>query len=587
MKEEHLKDDFSRTSITSENIKLHAGPIAQSLEETLLKNEGLNTTARMFKKDGSLWTSDLKDQKMIEENMGWLDLTEDYKATVNEIDTFSEQIKKEGFTHVVLLGMGGSSLCSEVATETFGKKHGYPELLVLDNTAPKAILAIQQTIIPETTLFIAASKSGGTQETISFFQYFYNYLSDKGIAEPGENFIAITDQGTPLVKMAEEFAFRKTFINTPGVGGRYSVLSHFGLVPMSLMGIDIMEMMARAKRTRKLAESAQPTLHTSAVNLGTMLGVGQQAGKDKITFLLTKSIGAFGYWVEQLLAESTGKGGKGLIPIVGESQTKIANYSNDRVFIYIKLIEENDVELDDLVTKLIAANHPVVEIELVDRLDLGAAFYCWEIAAAIAGMVMNINPFDQPNVEQSKANTRALLKEWKEEGHFTRPASIATEEGILLSEANLSLNGNDLSAALQQFLQAAKSGRDYVALLPYFMLTEDRKSTLDHCRKLILQETKAATTLLGGPRYLHSTGQLHKGGPNTGLFIMLTANEPAEIKIPNQVFGFATLHEAQYLGDFNALEEKGRRVLLINFGSNLEDGLMILERALGNTHNRF
>jgi glucose-6-phosphate isomerase len=485
--------------------------------------------------------------------LGWLTLPDYFKKDSKNILDFAACIKEEGYTHAVLLGMGGSSLCSEVARETFGTADGYLQLLVLDNTSPEAILEMEKKINIEKTLFIVASKSGDTKETLCFFHYFYEKLKMQNDT-PGKNFIAITDDNTPLVKTAEQFNFRKVFINPPDLGGRYSVLSDFGLVPMSLMGIDIQTLLSSAKQMEDSCDGI-PAASNPGVSLGAVMGICQKHGKDKVTFVLSSSLSSFGLWLEQLLAESTGKEGRGLIPVNGEELGSPEVYGKDRVFIHIYHADDNK-ELDEIKLKFLEeAGHPVVRIKLASKIALGGEYYRWEIAVAIAGIIMGINAFVQPNVEESKKNTSHILEEWIKDGSFKEPQQPESSGDFV-----------------RNFIEQAKPN-DYIALLPYFLMTESRTKMLENWRQQMRDELKVATTLLNGPRYLHSTGQLHKGGPDTGLFIILTGDEEQDLAIPGEKFGFATLHRAQALGDFHSLEQKGRRVIHIHLGKNIDEGL--------------
>ena len=532
---------------------------------------------RLFNKDPYLWKTAPDQVKTIQEGLGWLNLPQDFTAKCDDLKTFTDKIKSEGFKHAVLLGMGGSSLCSEVARETFGTSDGYLKLLVLDNTEPEAILDVQNQVDLEKTLFIAATKSGGTMETLSFFKYFYEELKKKGAKNPGDNFVAITDDGSPLVKMATDYQFRRTFINPSDVGGRYSVLSYFGILPMALMGIDVKEMLARALQMETSCGAEIPAASNPGISLGTTLGICQKNGRDKVTFVMSSSISAFGYWVEQLLAESTGKEGKGLIPVNGETIGAPEVYGKDRIFIYMHLASDDSKNDEEKLKALEAAGHPVVRINVADKLALGGEYYRWEVATAIAGMVIGINAFDQPNVAESKKNTNNLLDEWKQKGDFQKPTNDFKigDYTVYAGNANAQLQGGKYSsveAVIEAFSDLAKPG-DYVAMLPYFMLTDERNKILQDWREKIRDKHKVATTLLNGPRYLHSTGQLHKGGPDTGLYLMIVGPNEKEIPIPGEKFGFATLHEAQSLGDYRSLNDKGRRLMLINIGDDIDKGL--------------
>ncbi|MEO6834148.1 MAG: bifunctional transaldolase/phosoglucose isomerase, partial [Chitinophagaceae bacterium] len=422
-REKLLADTFATQSISGASMGKKIAAAYPAMDERLAGR-------RLFEKDAFLWKTEADEAKMIRENMGWIGLPESSDKAIEAITAFATQIKSEGFSSVVLLGMGGSSLCSEVARESFGTGQGFPQLFVLDNTDPAAILQIQNEVDLKKTLFIAASKSGGTQETISFFRYFYKVMEDAGMENVGQNFIAITDAGSPLVKMAEDFHFRRTFLNPPGIGGRYSVLSDFGLVPMALMGVDIRKLMDSAKQMKDSCDGQIPAASNPGLSLGTTLGICQKNGRDKITFVMSKSITAFGYWVEQLLAESTGKEGQGLIPVNGESLASPDVYGNDRIFVQMVLKGDSVVDDEEKLKVLEQAGHPVVRIQIPNKLALGGEYYRWEIAVATAGIVIGINPFNQPNVEQSKANTRQILEGWKQAGHFEKQTPLVEDAGF-------------------------------------------------------------------------------------------------------------------------------------------------------------
>ncbi len=542
----------------------------------------------LFDKNPHLWVSDAEQVKEINQRLGWITLPDYYLEHAAEIIEFASQIKNEGYTYAVLLGMGGSSLCSEVAIETYGSKDGYPQLFVLDNTEPDAILDLENKIELDKTLFIAASKSGNTAETLSFFHYFYNQLEKKNRKNPGDHFIAITDGGTPLVKIAEQYKFKKVFVNPSDLGGRYSVLSAFGLVPMALMGIDIIALLTSAIQM-EMSCKAVPSAVNPGISLGAVLGIAQQHGRDKVTFILSTSISSFGFWVEQLIAESTGKEGLGLIPVSGERPGQPDVYGKDRIFIHMSLTTDHNTDDIAKVKALENAGHPIVRIELSNKLALGGEFYRWEIATAIAGEILKINPFDQPNVEESKKNTNLLLDGWVKDGAFKKSVPLLQTGDISIYagkkvESLASRNYNTAGDLVNSFTSQARAD-DYIAFLPFFMMTTSREEILQNWRHHLRDELKVATTLLNGPRYLHSTGQLHKGGPDTGLFILLIGDDEEALPIPESKFGFDILHQAQALGDFRSLDEKGRRVIRIHLGKDIDAGLNQLYQSVYNKHH--
>ncbi len=536
-----------------------------------------------------LLKKDADHVKEISHRLGWLTLPDHFAKNAEKIIAFAEKIKDAGFKHAVLLGMGGSSLCSEVARETFGTTPGFLQLLVLDNTDPAAILDIESKIDIQKTLFMVEIKTGFKKETLSFFQYFYHQLelknasSPQGLEDAGLNFIAITDDGTPLTKLATEYGFRKVFLNPPDLGGRYSVLSDFGLVPMALMGIDIKAILTSAKQMEDSCDGI-PAASNPGLNLGAVLGICQKHGRDKVTFVLSSSISSFGFWVEQLLAESTGKEGHGLIPVNGEILDAPEVYGNDRIFIHMYLPTDNN-DMDEIKLKILEdAGHPIVRISVADKTALGGEYYRWEIATAIAGIIIGINAFDQPNVEESKKNTNLLLERWNKEASFIIPEPALRMDNIsIYAGKRLAKIANAHHGSAGEFINsftAQAMPHDYIALLPYFLMTDYRTKILQTWRQQMRDELKEATTLLNGPRYLHSTGQLHKGGPGSGLYIILIGDEENELPIPGQKYGFATLHQAQALGDFQSLNDKGRRVILIHLGKDIDAELNKLHLSI-------
>ena len=566
---------------------ISCGKLKKEINEAYAAIDEKQMGKLLFAEDPYLWKADQQQLKEIKHRLGWLTLPDNFSENIEMLNAFALKIKGEGYTSAVLLGMGGSSLCSEVARETFGTAKGYLQLFVLDNTDPAAILALEKEIEIEKTLFIVASKSGGTEETISFFRYFYNKLEKKNKDEPGNNFVAITDDGTPLVKLAEQYKFRKVFINNPDLGGRYSVLSDFGLLPMTLMGLDIKALLANAKQMQDGCDGV-PAAINPGVGLGVVLGICQRHGRDKVTFVLSSSISSFGYWVEQLLAESTGKDGRGLVPVNGEKTGTPEIYGNDRVFINIYLVSDNNEADEKKLKALEEAGHPVVRIKLADKISLGGEYYKWEIAAAIAGLVIGINPFNQPNVEESKKNTSEILEGWVKQGSFKKSEPVLKDENVSVysgkeAEVLLVSYGESIGSFVNSFTSLAKPN-EYIALLPYFLMTDKRTKILQSWRQKMRDELKEATTLLNGPRYLHSTGQLHKGGPDTGLYIILIGDDDNDLAIPGEKFGFATLHQAQALGDFRSLDDKGRRVILVRLGKDIDEGLSKLYQSVNESN---
>ncbi len=567
--------------------QISVGILEKEITDAYVAADEKQLRKHLFDKDATLWVKDPAQIKEIKERLGWLSLADHFTENVENLISFSLKIKEEGYTDTVLLGMGGSSLCSEVAKETFGTTKSYLQLHVLDNTAPEAILELENKIALDKTLFIVASKSGNTKETLSFFRYFYSRLEKKKIVDPGNHFVAITDDGTPLIQIAKEYKFRKVFVNPADLGGRYSVLSDFGLVPMALMGIDIKAFLSNARQMKNICEIT-PVAVNPGISLGVVLGICQQHGRDKVTFVLSSSISSFGYWVEQLLAESTGKEGRGLIPVNGELPGSPEVYGSDRIFIHMYLADDNNAKDVEKIKALEEAGHPIVRIKLANKIALGGEYYRWEIATAVAGIVLGINAFDQPNVEESKKNTNLLLEEWTKEGTFKQlsPPGIQSENMTIYNGTNseklTAHNFKTVGDFVNGFTAQSKPA-DYIALLPYFMMTEHRTKILTTWREQLKSKLKTATTLLNGPRYLHSTGQLHKGGPDSGLYIILIGDEEKELAIPGEKFSFSVLHMAQALGDFRSLDDKGRRVIRIHLGKKIDEGLDKLYQSINDS----
>ncbi len=522
---------------------------------------------RLASKDPSLFTEDRSEYKKIANRLGWVDAPVKMLEQVQEIKAVVEAARRDRMKHVVLLGMGGSSLCPEVCANVFGEKSGYPQLVVLDTTAPEAIRAARSSMEINKAVFIVASKSGGTIETMSLYQYFRTELEATGLSNPGSHFIAITDPGTSLQKLAKKEKFRATFINPPDIGGRYSALSLFGLVPMALIGIDIERLLKRAIAFSKDMADLVPAQADASVRLGAILGVLAEQGRDKLTLVASDSLAPMGAWIEQLIAESTGKLGKGILPVDLEQPADLRKYGNDRLFVGIKLDGEEgkDTHLDALQ----GAGHPVVRITLADVYDLGAEFYRWEAATAIAGALLHINPFDEPNVSEAKANTNALLEEYHKQGEVPKPKSSFTEKDAAVtfgkSVAKQCGRARNLKDAVKCLAGTAEAG-DYISLLAFIPQTDANRKMLERAAATLRDRTGCPVTIGFGPRYLHSTGQLHKGGANNGIFVVIVDDPKRDVEIPGVDFSFGTLIRAQGIGDFRTLEHHERRAMLIDLG---------------------
>lgn len=501
---------------------------------------------RIWSKDPSLWKSDEDNAKIIRNSLGWLTVADEMVGVADELVEFAESIRARGFKHVMVCGMGGSSLCPEVLARTFGQQQGFPELLVLDSTDPDVIEAFKERIDIERCLFIIASKSGSTTEPNVFYKFWYDELSQRS-ENPGDNFIAITDPGSPLVKTAEELKFHRTFLNQADIGGRYSALSYFGMVPAALMGLDVRRFLDRAK------QASQPDVsENSALPLGVIMGECANAGRDKLTLVIDPSLETLGLWIEQLVAESTGKEGKGILPVNGETLGSPDVYGNDRLFVSISLGAVSKETKDKLDT-LAEAGHPVVHRELATVYRLGAEFFEWEFATACAGWRLHINPFDQPNVQEAKDATKELLESFVRRGRLDEHDKSADEDTTKL-------------------LSTIKPG-DYIAFLNFIEETPEIDRKFQEIRTQLRDATKCAVTVGYGPRFLHSTGQLHKGGPDTGVFFQVIASDQTDFPIPGEDYTFSILKQAQALGDFRALSKRGRRVISVVLSNSNFDAL--------------
>jgi transaldolase len=535
---------------------------------------------RLFAKNPSLWSLDGDEQHAIRERLGWLGSLEGFHSRITDVIAFADRVREGGFTHVVLLGMGGSCLAADVCRDTFGRTTGWPELLVLDSTDPSDIREVERTVDPPHTLFIVASKSGTTIETLSLYRYFWEAAS-RALSMPGSHFVAITDHATPLAKEAATRGFRRTFENPGDIGGRYSALSYFGLVPMALLGLDVARMLDRALVMQWSCGPFIPAGANPALHLAALLGLAARHGRDKVTWAPSRSLNAFATWAEQLLAESTGKAGRGLVPVAGEPPGSADVYGPDRLFVSIRELADDGAT--EFLQERSAEGHPVVEITLSDPLDIGAEFLRWEVATAVTGSILGINPFDEPNVAESKKNTTELLEQWNQHRSFREEGPLAADGFTVYAQPSQSwLLPEDVRSSesvLRQFLASARPG-DYVALLAYLPRTPSGHESLTSLRLWLRDHLQIATTLGYGPRYLHSTGQLHKGGPNTGLFLLITTDTSEDLVIPGQPYGFSTLQRAQALGDYRALVDKGRRVVRVHVDVDVESGIRHLTDAM-------
>jgi glucose-6-phosphate isomerase len=533
---------------------------------------------RIWQRDGTVWVSDPGEANRTPEltnRLGWLTIPESMYEGTKKLTNFANEIRTDGFRDVVLLGMGGSSLAPEVFMETFGNAGGYPSLTVLDSTHPVSVERIGKTVNLAKTLFLVSSKSGGTLETLSFFKFFYHAVNDvKG--NPGENFVAITDPGSRLEALAKEKGFRRVFSSPPEVGGRYSALTYFGLVPAALIGMDIDGLLDRAIHMVHATRGGMPLAENPGLSLGAALGELTLAGRDKVTFFASPGIAGFPVWVEQLIAESTGKAGRGIVPVVGERLGGPEDYGDDRFFVYLRLKGDQNDTLDKGFDRLKAASHPVVRILLDDKEGLGGEFFRWEMATAAAGAVLGINPFDQPDVEAAKTKAREFMAVFEQTGNVPVDTPAAVDGG---AEVYGVKKGATLEQGLTDFLIQTCPG-DYLTLMAYLPRTGETDEALDQIRLALRNRLRVATTVGYGPRFLHSTGQLHKGGGKQGLFIQITDQPETDVSVPGEPYGFGVLIAAQAMGDYQVLAERGRRVVRFHIRGDIARGLKRLARAL-------
>lgn len=537
---------------------------------------------RVWNKDASLWKNDPAHQAIIKNALGWLNVATQMRAQANELAEFGKAVKDAGFKSVVLCGMGGSSLCVEVLNRTLGSARGYPKLHVLDTTDPATILNLEKKIDPAATLFVIASKSGGTTETLDHYRYFWGRVSEKKGAAAGENFVAITDAGSGLDKTATEQNFRRIFRNPQDIGGRYSALSYFGMVPAALMGIDVAQLLDSAQEMMEACAASVPARQNPGEWLGVVFGTLGQHGRDKITIVTTPALASFGLWAEQLIAESTGKDGKGLVPVAGEPLGAPRVYGNDRLFVYLRREGDRALALDRKVAALEKAGQPVVRLKMDGQDDIGAEFFRWEFAVAIAGALLGIDAFDQPNVQESKDNTKRVLQVYEANGAFSTGEPAWQSSKVSIQWAQHPGGARNLRENIAAFLKQSQPG-DYVAFMAYVEQTAGSDAAFRLMRAAVRDTLKVATTLGYGPRFLHSTGQLHKGGENNVLAIQITADDAREIPIPGESYGFSVLKHAQAIGDWQALETHGRRALSIHLkrGGRLADVVGAVQAALG------
>jgi transaldolase/glucose-6-phosphate isomerase len=558
-------------------------PLSAAVKATAAEWQSGGEMKRLWQRDSTLWSG------TDEANwLGWLDIVDEQVAQQVQLQKLTKEVQQRGFQYVLLLGMGGSSLCPEVLRTTFGRLTYYPNLHVLDSTDPAQVKAFEHLIDIPKTLFIVSSKSGSTLEPNIFKQYFFERTKQAvGAVKVGGHFIAITDPGSKMQQVAEADRFLHVYFGRPSIGGRYSALSNFGMVPAAVMGLDTKKFLSRAAEMVRACGADVAVEQNPGAMLGIILGTAAHAGRDKVTIITSPGISDLGAWLEQLLAESTGKNGKGIIPVDRETLAPPDTYGNDRVFAYVRLESGVDADQDARISAIEKAGHPVVRLAIADTYDLGAEFFRWEIATAVAGSIIGINPFDQPDVEASKVATRNLTAEYEKTGSLPAEKPVIEEAGVKLftDERNAAelakAAAHDLSLAgyLKAHLGRITAG-DYFAVLGYIQMNAEHEQALEIVRHAVRDKKRVATCLGFGPRFLHSTGQAYKGGPNSGVFLQVTCDDSVELPVPGQKYSFGVVKAAQARGDFQVLAERGRRALRVHLGSNLKAGLATLQAVV-------
>ena len=552
-----------------------------AVDEILMDWEQSGKVSRLWNRDATLWTD--SDEASW---LGWLEIVEEQAHHLEALATHAKNVESGGYSDALLLGMGGSSLGPEVLSQTFGQQALHPRFHVLDSTDPAQVRAFEQRVDLSRTLFIVSSKSGTTLEPNALMLYFFDEVQHMVGSEAGTRFMAITDPDSRLEQKASEFGFLHVFHGVPDIGGRFSVLSHFGLVPAATMGLDVERLLASASRMVESCRQEASLEGNPGVLLGAILGAGWKQGRDKITLVASPGIADLGAWMEQLIAESTGKEGKALIPVDGEALIDAESYGADRVFVYLRLEGAVDDEQEAAIRRLEEAGHPVVTITLEDEYALGGEFFRWEFATAVSGSIMGINPFNQPDVEASKIATRRLTSAFESTGNLPPETPVHVEQGIkLFGDAQYAneLAGGEGDASLETYL-GAHLGKitdgDYFALLAYIEMCDEYAEELQAIRDLVLEWKGVATCVGFGPRFLHSTGQAYKGGPNTGVFLQITCDDGSDLSVPARQYTFGVIKAAQARGDFEVLTERGRRALRLHLGPNVKAGLQTLEQIL-------
>lgn len=560
-------------------MKLSLPPdLSKAVEAALDDWQASRKIEQLWARDASLWTDSGEDRWL-----GWLNIVDEQQKTNRRFANFAAEVKDAGFSHVLLLGMGGSSLCPEVLAKAFRNIEGFPQLHVLDSTDPAQVKAVENKIDISNTLFFVSSKSGTTLEPNIFKQYFFKRAQEVVDEETvGKHFIAITDPGSKLRQEAESDRFRKIFLGDPSIGGRYSALSDFGMAPAAAMGIDVPRFLERTAEMVKACGAGVAVKNNPAAILGAVLGTAHKHGRDKLTIISSPGIHDLGAWLEQLVAESTGKNGHGLIPVDREALAAADAYGNDRVFVYLRLESGADARQDQGLAELEQAGQPVLVISVTDVYDLGKEFFRWEFATAVAGSIIGINPFDQPDVEASKIETRKLTDEYERSGALPPETPFYDGDGIKLfaDDKNAAeLKSAATVASLRGYLKAhldRLKPSDYFATLAYIEMNDEHEQLLQTPRHAIRDAKHVATCLGFGPRFLHSTGQAYKGGPDRGVFLQITCDDAQDLAVPHQKYTFGVVKSAQARGDFEVLAERGRRALRVHLGADVSEGLLKL-----------
>jgi glucose-6-phosphate isomerase/transaldolase/glucose-6-phosphate isomerase len=539
-----------------------------------------NKVARFWQKDPTLWTNDGEEKWL-----GWLDIVERQQRDLATYAALGAEVETADFQTILLLGMGGSSLCPEVLSLTFGQQENFPELRIVDSTDPEQVWTARNDAILADSLVVVASKSGSTLEPNILKEFFFHEMKEAvGPEQAGNHFLAITDPNSEMERVAEEDGFRYIFYGDPEIGGRFSALSPFGVVAATLAGLNTEKLLAEAAKavaSAKLAPAQNP-----AVQLGLLLGTAANAGRDKLTILTSPEIYDLGAWMEQLVAESTGKLGKGITPVDREAAAAPEFYANDRIFVYLRYAETIDSSQDAQVAAIEAAGHPVVTIRIDDLYEIFGQFFSWEVATAVAGSVMGINPFNQPDVESAKKETRALMASFEQTGNLPRRTPVLEHEGIKLyaTEAyaatlQAAAPTETLAGYLRAYLDQIRPG-DYFAALAYLPMFPEHETAIQGLRRKVRDTKRVATCLGFGPRFLHSTGQDYKGGPNTGVFLQITADHAMDVEVPGRKYSFGVVIDAQAAGDLAVLESRGRRALRVHLGADIGAGLSLLAAAV-------